>query len=302
MAASATYAKLAWEKIQKVGDRIHQSAVIKNTVDMINMYKDTKTFLQSLASTASDLKELQERFQKDLKGAKAFSKLQVEELAELVDFQQAWQDGMNGRHEGFIDLNSWYEAETQRFRDTEGNVNVTSALLNVASDRALLESYQLTYYNLRRTQVGYYVTYNDARVRQLLREAKSYDRQARILQLRLNLYAGVVAPIGNITTTAGHLADQKNWKTATRTPSPYEAGFKDSDKGFMSDKEISDLVRDCHEYISLANKARAEAFRIMNENRRLQMEDPILAAINRENDLTLKLQKIELLRDGKPLE
>lgn len=178
--------------------KVQRGQLIVKTIQMVNEMSKIKNTIGTMAATVKDLTSMTDLIVKDLNSISAISENEMNNIKEFFDFR----DALEGRgYQSIGGFTAWYADETARFRDSRGEINGASAIMNAVSVEHALNTYRAFQYRELNMYQRYNPLFYDKEIMVLLKEARSLDRQARLAAIMFN-----VALIGNNTSNT-----LKNW-------------------------------------------------------------------------------------------
>jgi hypothetical protein len=167
---------------------IVQSNLAQNTIKTVNIANQTKNMIGMMGATMDNLKDVSVRAFNDATSKSSYTGLIVNEATEYLGFSSALA-GFNGQPTPYRPIFNFldsYESSTSRFRDKRGTFSITQGILSTVSDQELLNHMGTTTIHLNNIQQTNALV-NDMEVRLLLKKALNLERQARWLNLQINL-------------------------------------------------------------------------------------------------------------------
>jgi len=250
--AGSGWANWILTKIEAVKQEIRDNEQIAKTVELVNLYKQTKELTGVIASSVKDLNTTTTKFQNDTRTVDLVTQSQLDQLNDFV----SWDETLRGTgYQPLAKMSDWYDDAVGTFRNENGNLNVTSLFSSTLSLQEQIrrqEIYKATFLKIR----GQKAVYEDHEVRRLLRLADEYDNQARHLVIKLNI-AVFNRGLSNVSKSLG--------KTFSS-----EENKDDKNKVKRSDEDIQAQVQQVYDLQDKAARVRGEA---LERLRKLMAED-----------------------------
>lgn len=164
-------------------DWLVNKSILAEARKAYNVYNETKQLTGTIAATMKDVKSLSEKVRND---ATNISMINAEQLQNLKDYL-SWRDELSGRgYSSLLGLNEYYERETSTFRDRNGELNIAQSMLSSGDDAEYAR--KRTTFRRLNVQVKRYRRLNqDKRFRELMEEVRVLEREASLLQVKINL-------------------------------------------------------------------------------------------------------------------
>lgn len=257
-------------------------ATVTKLKEVVNKTKEVKNVVGTTAATMKDFRNLFQMVHNDIESLTVFEKEELNSLKEIFSFQ----DALSGRgYTSLFQLTDWYVSETSKFRDKNGNINATTAILNATDPETALRKYQdLNNFKLYVHQQQFLV--NDAMILHHIRWARHYDRAARLRLMLLNAIIYSKSVEGLIKDGKSILKTNNNNKTnnpekniTAESPTVkddlYNEPLKNIKEKFtrMSQEGVQQLSTSIGEYMAKADYHRNKAYELFSKQFRTYLRE-----------------------------
>ncbi|HEV8513864.1 MAG TPA: hypothetical protein VGQ59_11335, partial [Cyclobacteriaceae bacterium] len=276
-----------WVNLQRTyqwfQSHVVHSAAAQNTAQLVRGYNNMKNMVGIIGATVGNVQTLTQQFQNDLKSRTTTSQQMMTELNDFLSWKSALA-GFSGKPTPYAPIFNFanvYESETSVFRDGNGNLSLTAGILSATDDRYLaahLQNYQGYLLKIQQNQS----LIHDMEIREHLRLAQSFERQARWLNLKLNTQIFGRAVV-DLSQDFSFLANSAAWSPgkssyedisvngntmsqlssfSTRKFNFFSDSATTNSKGKVAaqDKELTDMMNQMYDYLNKASYHRSQAY------------------------------------------
>lgn len=193
---------IAKREVTDAVDKVRNASMVRNTIELVNMYKDTKDLTGDIAATIKDMDNFQKMIRND---ATLISLISGEQMNSLNEFF-SWKKTLKGQNgESMLQIARFYSTVTNEFRDENGNLSLAQTALSYAlSDKERIQktrTWNAFVYHMAEIDK----IYKDGMLQEKIRLAKEKDFMAWGEMITLN--AEILR--GRVDDLKGKLKGQK---------------------------------------------------------------------------------------------